>query len=67
MSFVPVKLIEEDFRSRDERGAGTTPSWNWADIENVLSAEWEIGAGRPRRQARSVNLLQTNKKTSEGI
>ena len=22
----------------------TTPYWAWADIEDVLSAEWEIGA-----------------------
>jgi hypothetical protein len=27
----------------DKTDIGTTPSWTWADIEDVLSAEWEIG------------------------
>jgi hypothetical protein len=43
MSFVPVKLIEEDSTPTDKTEVGTTPSWHWADIEDVLSAEWEIG------------------------
>ena len=43
MSFVQVKLIEEAFTPTDKTEIGTTPSWTWADIEDVLSAEWEIG------------------------
>ena len=43
MSFVQAKLIEEAFTPTDKTDIGTTPSWNWADIEDVLSAEWEIG------------------------
>ena len=42
MSFVQVKLIEEATPT-DKTDIGTTPSWTWADIEDVLSAEWEIG------------------------
>ena len=62
MSFVPVKSIEEDSTPTSKREVGTTLSWNWADIENVLSSEWEIGG-----PTRSMDWLQTNKKTSEGI
>jgi hypothetical protein len=43
MSFVQVKLIEEADTPTDKTKIGTTPSWTWADIEDVLSAEWEIG------------------------
>jgi hypothetical protein len=43
MSFVQVKLIEEAFTPTDKTGIVATPSWTWADIEDVLSAEWEIG------------------------
>ena len=43
MSFVPVKLIEEAVTPTNKAAVGTTPSWTWADIEAVLSAEWEIG------------------------
>jgi len=43
MSFVPAKSIEEDSTPTDKTEVGTTPSWNWADIEDVLGAEWEIG------------------------
>ena len=43
MSFVQVMLIEEDSTPTDKTEVGTTPSWSWADIEDVLSAEWEIG------------------------
>ena len=43
MSFVQVKLIEEAYTPTDKTEIGTTPSWTWADIEDVLSAEWEIG------------------------
>jgi hypothetical protein len=35
MSFVSVKLIEEDFTLTDKTKFATTPSWNWADIESV--------------------------------
>ena len=43
MSFVQVKLTEEAFAPTDETEIVTTPSWAWADIEDVLSDEWEIG------------------------
>ena len=43
MSFVREKLTEEAFAPTDEREIVTTPSWAWADIEDVLSDEWEIG------------------------
>ena len=43
MSFVQVKLIEKAYTPTDKTEIGTTPSWTWADIEDVLSAEWEIG------------------------
>ena len=43
MSFVQVKLIEEAYTPTDKTEIDTTPSWSWADIEDVLSPEWEIG------------------------
>jgi hypothetical protein len=43
MSFVQVKFIEEAFTPTDKTVIVTTPSWAWADIEDDLSAEWEIG------------------------
>lgn len=43
MSFVQVKLIEETFTPTDKTEIVATPSWSWADIQDVLSAEWEIG------------------------
>jgi len=43
MSLVQVKLIEEACTPTDQTEIGTTPSWSWADIEDVLSDEWEIG------------------------
>ena len=43
MSFVQVKLIEEAFTPTEKTDIDTTPSWTWADIEDVLSAEWDIG------------------------
>ena len=43
MSFVQVKFIEEAFTPTDKTEIVTTPSWAWADIEDDLSAEWEIG------------------------
>jgi hypothetical protein len=43
MSFVQVKLIEEVFTPTDKTDVGTAPSWTWADVEDVLSGEWEIG------------------------
>ena len=42
MSFVQ-ELKEEAYTPTDKTEIGTTPSWTWADIEEVLSAEWEIG------------------------
>ena len=43
MSVVPVKSIEEAFTLIDEMEIVATPSWSWADIENILGAEWEMG------------------------
>jgi hypothetical protein len=43
MSVVPVKSIEEAFTPTDETEIVATPPWSWGDIENMLSAEWEIG------------------------
>jgi hypothetical protein len=43
MSFVQLKLIEEAFTPTDKTEIVATPSWSWADIQDVLSAEWEIG------------------------
>ena len=43
MSFVQVTLIEEAFTPTDKMESDTSPSWAWADIEDDLSAEWEIG------------------------
>ena len=43
MSFVPANLIEESVIPTDNSEVGTSPSWNWAEIEEVLSVEWEIG------------------------
>jgi hypothetical protein len=43
MSFVQVKSIEEAFTPTEKTEIVTTPSWTWADIEDVLSVEWEIG------------------------
>jgi hypothetical protein len=48
MSVVPVKPIEEAFTPTDGPGIGATLSWSWADIENLLGPEWEIGgSGMP--------------------
>jgi len=48
MSVVPVKSIEEAFTSTDETETVATLSWCWADIENLLGPEWEIGgSGMP--------------------
>jgi len=48
MSVVPVKPIEEAFTSTDETETVATLSWCWADIENLLGPEWEIGgSGMP--------------------
>jgi hypothetical protein len=43
MSLVQVKLIEEAGTPTNQTEIGTTASWSWADIEDVLSDEWEIG------------------------
>ena len=66
MSLVPVKSIEEAFTPTDETEIVATPSWSWADIQEVLSAEWEIGGSAMTADA-IRGLWQTNKKTSEGI
>ena len=42
MSFVQVRLVG-DSTPTDKMEGGTTLSRNWADIEGVLSGEWEIG------------------------
>jgi hypothetical protein len=48
MSFVNARLIEEVFTPTDKTEIVATPSWVWADIQDVLSAEWEIGgSARP--------------------
>jgi len=48
MSVVPVKSIEEAFTSTDETETVATFFWCWADIENLLGPEWEIGgSGMP--------------------
>jgi hypothetical protein len=51
MSFVQVKLIEGAFTPTDKTETGTSPSWAWADIEDVLSAEWEIGGSAMKTDA----------------
>jgi hypothetical protein len=66
MSFVQGRLIKEDSTPRNKREIGTTLSWNWVDIQDVLSGEWDIGGSALRTDA-IHDLLQTNKKTSEGI
>ena len=42
MSFVHVELKEGAFTPTDKTQI-VTASWSWADIQDVLSAEWEIG------------------------
>jgi hypothetical protein len=42
MSFVQVRLVA-DSTPTDKSEVVTISSWNWADIENFLSGEWEIG------------------------
>ena len=64
MSVVPVKPIEEAFTSTDETETIATLSWSWADIENLLGAEWEIGASCMPGDA-TLDLVWANKKTSE--
>lgn len=66
MSFVRVESIEASVTPTEKAEIVTFPSWTWAEIEDVLSAEWEIG-GSPRRPTRFVDLLKRNKNTSEGI
>jgi hypothetical protein len=43
MSLVQVKVIEEACTPTGKTEIDTSPSWPWADIEDVLSDEWEIG------------------------
>jgi hypothetical protein len=64
MSVVPVKPIEEALTSTDETETIATLSWCWADIENLLGAEWEIGASCMPGDA-TLDLVWANKKTSE--
>lgn len=56
MSFVHVRLIEEVFTPTDKTEIVPAPSWAWADIQDVLSAEWEIG-GSAMRPTRSMGLV----------
>lgn len=66
MSFVPVKGLDKNGPPAHKREVGTTLSWNWADIEEILSAEWEIGGSAMTADA-VRGVWQKNKKTSEGI
>lgn len=43
MFVVPVKLVEEAVAPTARAEIGPTLSWSWADIEDILSGEWEIG------------------------
>ena len=43
MSFVQAKSMEEAFTPTEKTEIVTTPSWPLVDIEDILSAEWEIG------------------------
>ena len=43
MSLIQVRLTESAFTPTEKTGIVTVPSWTWAEIEDVLSAEWEIG------------------------
>ena len=55
MSCVQVMLIEEAVMPPEKMGNGTTPSWSWADIEGLLSAEWEIGGpATPAHMSRAL-------------
>jgi hypothetical protein len=66
MSFVRANLIERDSAPAKKREVSTTLSWNWADIEEILSAEWEIGG--PAITDEAIRGLVANKlKKSEGI
>jgi len=66
MFLVQLKLIEENCTPADKTDTSTAPSCGWADIKDALTSEWEIGgSARPAKQ--SMNWLQANKKTSEGI
>ena len=62
MSFVQVKLVEEAFMPTDKTEIVTT--WIWTDIEDVLTAEWEIGGfAMPTDAIRA--LVAGEQKTSE--
>jgi hypothetical protein len=43
MSGVEMTSIAEAVPPPDKTGIAVAPSWSWADIEGLLSAEWEIG------------------------
>jgi hypothetical protein len=43
MFVVQVEFLDEAFTPTDKTEIGTISSWSWADIEDLLSAEWEIG------------------------
>ena len=43
MSSVQVTLIEEAITPTDKMESNASACWAWADIEDVLSDEWEIG------------------------
>ena len=64
MSFVQVTLIEEAFTPTDKTETDTSSSCAWADIEDVLSDEWEIGGlAMPTDAIRA--LVAGEQKTSE--
>ena len=66
MSSVQVMLIEGAVMPTEKTDIGTTPSWSWADIEFLLSAEWEIGGSATPAHV-SRGLVAGEQKTSEGI
>jgi hypothetical protein len=43
MPLVQLKLIDEALTPTEKTEIVSTPSWAWEDIEDDLSAEWEIG------------------------
>jgi hypothetical protein len=66
MSSVQVKLIEEALSPPDKTEIVAAHSWSWADIQDVLSGEWEIGGSAVGTDAiRALVAGEIN--TSEGI
>lgn len=55
MSLVQLKLKEANCTPADKTETSTAPSFCWADIEQILSAEWEIGgSARPTETIRGL-------------